>query len=396
MADTLNNASGLEKPAGMQKPADELIIHVIPDKFYGAALKKKLPKVVPEKPIATPVPGGRPAIPAPGAAVPPKKGKKWLIIAIGVGVVLAGGAAAAFVLLSGPKTPTPKGPVCGDAACETGETFGSCPADCKPPAPICGDKKCDASESPQSCEIDCGPPPAVCGNTKCESGETTASCAVDCPAPAECGNDKCESGETTASCAADCKPPEPVPGADTDSDGLTDLEERSIYGTNPRLSNSDGDSYVDLNEVLNLFDPADPKPMPLTSNSGITVHSDTVLGYELYRPTAWTLGAGPEGQTRFNAPTGEHVDLITEDLASGDTLVDWYASIDPAAPSTLVPQRTRQGYEYLVSPNRFAIFIQAGDRIFVLSYDLNGSSAVQYRVTFEMMANSFRLVPAAR
>jgi hypothetical protein len=136
--------------------------------------------------------------------------------------------------------------------------------------------------------------------------------------------------------------------------------------------------------------------MPLTSNPGITVHTDAVLGYELYRPTAWTVGAGPEGQTRFNAPTGEHVDLIAEDLAEGDTLIDWYASIDPAASSTPAPQRTRQGYEYLVSPNRSATFLQAGQRVFVLSYDLNGSSAVQYRVTFEMMANSFRLLPDAR
>jgi hypothetical protein len=388
MADQMNNAEGLQKPVGMQQPKEELLIHVIPEKFHGMALKKKLPKVMPEKPV---VAGPAPRSPegAKGGQVVPKKNTKLLLILVIAGVLLLGGGVAAYFLLA--KKPVIVAPICGNAQCEVGETVASCAADCTPPA-VCGNGSCETGETAASCAADCKPP-ALCGNKTCEEGETAASCAADCTPPAVCGNGKCETDETTASCAADCKPPEPLPGTDTDSDGLTDLEERSIYQTDPRLSNSDGDTYVDLNEVLNLFDPHDPNPTPLTNNSGISVHSDATLGYEIYRPTGWTVGAGPEGQTRFNAPTGEHVDVLVDDLAAGDTLHDWYLALDPTAGASAVSQTTRQGYEYLVSSNRMSMFILGGNRVFIVSYDLNGSSAVQYRVTFEMMVNSFRLRP---
>ena len=46
-----------------------------------------------------------------------------------------------------------------------------------------------------------------------------------------------------------------VPGTDTDSDGLTDLEESLIYQTNPRLPDTDRDGFLDGNEVFHLYNP---------------------------------------------------------------------------------------------------------------------------------------------
>jgi secreted trypsin-like serine protease len=158
--------------------------------------------------------------------------------------------------------------VCGNGACETGETKTSCPEDCGS-AGTCGDGTCGAGESYQSCASDCqqadcgqigyagccagdllkyceqgtlqmincannkscgwrdagyydcgtaggidpsgenlmdcpGTAGPVCGNGKCEAGEDATSCAADCPA-AECGDGKCEAGEDNASCPADCQ-----------------------------------------------------------------------------------------------------------------------------------------------------------------------------------------------
>lgn len=61
--------------------------------------------------------------------------------------------------------------VCGDLACDPGETAASCPADCDAPpptGPVCGDLRCDSKETAASCPADCGtsappqnePPPA--------------------------------------------------------------------------------------------------------------------------------------------------------------------------------------------------------------------------------------------
>jgi hypothetical protein len=43
--------------------------------------------------------------------------------------------------------------------------------------------------------------------------------------------------------------------ADTDGDGLFDLDETSIYGTNPNVADSDGDGASDGAEVFNGTNP---------------------------------------------------------------------------------------------------------------------------------------------
>lgn len=381
----------LQMPSGAT-PAKEPEIHVIPERFYGAALKKKVVKALPEKEAAAGA--AKPAVPGVTPAKPAGGKKVVLVVAIVLAVVLIGGLAA-WLLLGRGSAPVPTGPQCGDAACEEGETIASCPADCRPKGPVCGDAKCETGESFQNCAVDCPAPAPVCGDDACDAEETPESCPADCEPPAPvCGDDACEEGETAEACPADCAPPEPVPGADSDSDGLTDLEERSIYQTNPRLVNSDGDSFVDLNEVLNLFDPNDPDPQPLDKNPGIAVFTDPTLGYEMFRPTAWTVGVGAAGTTVFNAPTGEQIEVLVDEIADGDTLESWYRTLDPAATSDAVRVvRTKRGYEYIISPSRSAIFIRADQRVFVISYKLNGAEQIQYRVTFEMMANSFRLSP---
>jgi subtilisin family serine protease len=49
--------------------------------------------------------------------------------------------------------------------------------------------------------------PTVCGDGACEAGESCGSCNVDCgPCPIECGNSICESGETCLTCGTDCGP----------------------------------------------------------------------------------------------------------------------------------------------------------------------------------------------
>ena len=52
---------------------------------------------------------------------------------------------------------------------------------------------------------------------------------------------------------------EPTPeideDTDSDKDGLTDIEELKIYGTDPNNSDTDGDSYLDGDEVKNGYNP---------------------------------------------------------------------------------------------------------------------------------------------
>lgn len=388
MADDLNQ---LIKPAGAGGAnGDEPVIHVIPEKFYGAALKKNVAK---SNPTATPTGAGAGTPPQPPAnpddsPIPPlkpkkKKGSIVPVIIIAVLVLLLGGLAAYyFLVLSKPPAQTntnvpqvntntaPVGPVCGNARCETGETFASCSADCQPPAPVCGDQKCDATESNDSCPADCAPPAPVCGNSQCE-----------------------EPTETEASCPADCAPPAPTVGADADSDGLSDEEEASVFGTNPNDPNTDKDSFVDLNEALNLFDPAKPSPSSLRDAAGIAVYANADQQYEIFRPSSWVVRE--EGTAKdsvfFSAQGGEFVQVLMQERTDDGSLLDWYLAQSPGVSATqVVTYKTRQGNDALISPDQLVHYVALGNRIAVVTYNVGQRNELHYKITFQMMVQSLR------
>jgi hypothetical protein len=376
MADENKKPTGLEKPAGAQAAADDPVIHVIPDKFYGAALKKK----VKEMPIVTGVtPQGPPGAPPPGAVPPPKpKGKKRVfIIILGIVLLAAIGGVAWFLLrpkepAAPPAPPPPPEPVCGDNKCESPkETPQNCSADCGPPPPVCGDNKCESpKETPQNCSADCGPPPPVCGDNRCE-----------------------EPTETTENCPADCKPPEPKPALDTDSDGLSDREESEVFGSDANDPNTDNDSYVDLNEVLNLFDPARPTPALLRDNPQLAIYSNVTQSYVVYRPAIWGVREA-DAELRevfFNAPLGEFIEVLVEDKQEGQSLVDWYLAQSPGVTSSQIEIfTTKNGLSALLSPDRMTGYVDAGDRVIVVTYNIGSQLEIRYRVTHLMMVHSVR------
>lgn len=353
--------------------SDEPVIHVIPEQFYGAALKKKLPKEEPAKPAANVPP--RPPVPKPPGAPSSskKKGGLWLVLAV-VALVLVGGGIAAFLALRAPSVTNTNVAVA-------------------PTAPSCGNGKCESGETTESCASDCPAPPPICGNGKCEGSETSASCPGDCAPPAPiCGDGKCDATETADACPADCKPPAPVPGKDSDSDGLTDAEETEIYGTNPNASNSDADSFVDLNEVLNLFDPAKPTPAKLEDNPGIAKYFvGPAVSFHLLYPSSWSAGTpSAEGSVVFTAKDGESVTVkLASDWQVGQSLVQYFDSRFPGGAGSVF--KTKSGHYAVFSPDRMTAFIQEQDfaPIHVLTYDFDGSKEIQYKVTFEMMVNSF-------
>lgn len=64
------------------------------------------------------------------------------------------------------------------------------------PKTICGDGACQPGETPNTCGVDC---PLACGNGQCEEWENGTNCAVDCVH--DCGDGLCSTGEA---CPSDC------------------------------------------------------------------------------------------------------------------------------------------------------------------------------------------------
>jgi hypothetical protein len=385
----------LEKPAGSAgKPPEETAIHVIPKEFYGAAVPAKRPAAAPPAPVVVTPAASPPPSSTSAASAAKKKGSAVTLIAAVVIFLLLGAGGGYYYFFMRQPVVTPAGPTCGDLKCEGGETVASCPADCQPPAPVCGDLKCEGGETSSSCSSDCGAPTPTCGDLKCEGGETVASCLADCQPPAPvCGDDKCEEGESAADCPDDCRLPEPTAGLDTDSDGLTDREETEIYGTATRAADSDGDNFVDLNEPVNLHNPAKPSPSKLTANPGIAAYENAVQKYSLLRPSSWTVRDGDEikSEVFISAADGEFIEVLVLPKPKATALLDWYLAQAPGvAAADVTMLKTKQGRVALQAPDKLTSYVDVGNRVIVVSYNLGKQDEMQYRATFLMMVQSVR------
>ena len=350
--------AGLNKPGAPASAGDEPVIHVIPERFYMAGLKKKVKAEPPKQAAAipSPAPAGTPS-PVPPPKPAKKKGGNAVILVFAlVALVLIGGGGAAVYFLTRPQPTPSKMPLVNSA---------QPPA---PAAPVCGDGKCDATESPDTCSADCKP--------------------VQPPAPV-CGDNKCEGDETAQSCPADCKP---IFGQDTDNDGVSDIEETTIYGTNPKDADSDGDTYLDLNEIVNLFDPTNPSPSGLLkANAGIAQYDSPSGEFSLLYPKSWTAEPGDQaaGGVIFKAPTGEFIQVLIVDKPATQNLMDWFLEQNPTVKSSDVQSlKTKQGNDGVLSADRMTAYIGSGAKVVVVSYDLGNQTEINYRATFQMMVRS--------
>jgi cysteine-rich repeat protein len=360
--------------------APEPVIRTMPEKYIGAAAgKPPVVREVVETRIREVVP---PPPPRPAAPKPPKKGHRRLIIIIAVGaVVLAGLGTAAYILLA-PAKPAPP------PATNTNT---------KPPAPVCGNgdietgEQCDKGSqngvAGSGCGSDCktvAPPAPVCGNSAVETGE---QCDIGS-----------QNGASGSGCSADCKvvvTPPPVPNTcvDSDSDGLTDTEEATIYGTDSHSVDSEGDTFNDGNEVSHLYDPMEKAPSSLDDSSSVRKVTNAVAGYSLLIPAKWATSGENGNQFIATAPNSELFGIISASKPAEQSLVEWYLAMSPGTDANDVERtRTLQGYDALRSPDRLTTYIDANDgRVFTLTYSYDAQPCLSFRTTYDALVGSFTL-----
>ena len=184
--------------------------------------------------------------------------------------------------------------------------------------------------------------------------------------------------------------------ADSDVDGLTDVEEL-LYGADPNRPDTDGDGHLDGTEVFNLYDPAARSPAELIAATS-SVRLYTEAGYSLLAPTSWRRSVidAQSQSIAWLAATGEFVQVLLEDNADNLPLTDWYLERSPGVQRAQIqPFTTRSGLSGVRSPDGFTSYVAiAPGRVLVLAYTLGGRSEAAFRRTYEMMANSLRAVAA--
>lgn len=184
---------------------------------------------------------------------------------------------------------------------------------------------------------------------------------------------------------------EPKIVVDTDKDGLSDIEE-VLLGSNVNLTDSDGDGYGDLVEVLGLYNPAGQSN--ILTNSNIEKYTNNKYGYSVYYSSFWPIElVGGEESVMFKLNNNQFINIIVEDNSESLFINDWYKKQfdNPIIkPNQIIVKKGWNGLRsndgliaYLMHPSR--------SKIFVLSYNLGLERTENYKNIFNMVIESLKL-----
>ncbi len=392
-------APAASAPSTPGKKEPEII--VIPEKFYGVALK--LPGLIRSEPVEKPVPPPPPPAPKPPLITRPPERRSlapmiglviFLVLAVGSGFVYFNRALLfpkpAPPVVVPPKT-VPSAPTNLTAATSSAAVSLSW-LDAAPDE--MGYRIERREENGTYLPLTILPPNSTAFlDVSVQASKTYAYRVL---AMGEAG-DSAPSNEVSAMVAAAPLPPPAAPtlppgGLDSDSDGLSDVEE-PLYGTDTRNPDTDADGFLDGNEVFHLYNPAARAPVRLLDSGLVKVFSGPA-GWNFLIPTSWTatLTVADGSQATVTTGSGESFAIRIESNPQNLPLMDWYLAGNPGVLSSNVRSfTTKGGLAGVLSADRLDAYFAWGGKIFSLRYALNNQPFINYRTTFEMILNSLKL-----
>ncbi|MBI4281247.1 hypothetical protein HY625_00315 [Candidatus Uhrbacteria bacterium] len=204
-------------------------------------------------------------------------------------------------------------------------------------------------------------------------------------------------------------PAEPVPATptvkeivgslDTDQDGLTDVEE-AIYTTDPKKADTDGDGYLDGQEVQNLYNPSGTAPVRLADSTLVKTYTNATFGYTLLYPASWTVRALDEKNPRevlFTAPTEEFIQVIVDDNAEGLSAVQWYTKQFPDVALASLERIFVDTMEGVWTKDKTTAYLTTIDAsggkrlLYGITYNYGERTEVNFGTTLKMMLQSFHV-----
>lgn len=184
-----------------------------------------------------------------------------------------------------------------------------------------------------------------------------------------------------------------IPGIDSDSDGLTDSEETSVYQTDPQLPDTDADGFLDGNEVFHRYNPKGTAPGTLLEAGIVSLQQHE--GMRVFVPVLWKQSVVSDSVTKENvfqveAESGEQIHMVVTPVTqefSVQMIIQAWKEQQEEKEKILTTKTKRQFDLYLTGDKRHALVVLDG-LVVKCTYQIGTKTTVDFLQTFLMMINS--------
>lgn len=180
-----------------------------------------------------------------------------------------------------------------------------------------------------------------------------------------------------------------TPLVDTDNDGLSD-EEEAVLGTNPNNADSNGNTYNDLTEINNNYDPAGTGK--IETNANLTKYVNKTIGYEIIYPKSWEAKSlGSDTTITFTAPDDSIMQVSVQDNSDHQTISAWYTNSFPDTTITYDKLKSTATWDGIMGTDGLNFYAtdKKHKNIYVISYIPAIDGRLAYPNIFKIMINSF-------
>lgn len=178
---------------------------------------------------------------------------------------------------------------------------------------------------------------------------------------------------------------------DSDNDGLND-EEEIVLGTNPALVDSNNNTYADLVEINNNYNPVSQGKLDTNVNLA-NYHSQT-FNYNILYPKIWTLGALNDDSTIiFTAPDDSIIQISVQSNTDEQGILDWYGKSFPDTIITYDKLKSMDNWDGVWGADNLNFYLtdKKHTNIYVISYIPAVDGRLVYPNIFNLMLNSLSI-----
>jgi len=181
------------------------------------------------------------------------------------------------------------------------------------------------------------------------------------------------------------------PLLDADTDGINDGEE-AVLGTNPNLADTNDNTYSDLVEINNGYDPVGSGKLSLNKN--LATYTDKTLGYTVLYPKDWIVSSlSNDSVVVFTTPDDSIIQVSYQDNSDKQSILDWYDNSFPDVTVTNDMLKSTATWDGIWGSDKLNFYLtdKKKKNIYIVSYISAITDRVAYPNIYKLMINSLVL-----